>query len=162
MHKAQKNSLGSCAFCDFLRPNAGLARNGFSGIVQLVSPSPSSHPTMIKRLLAVVFFCGLFLAARAATPQKPNVLFIAIDDLRDWVGYFAHNPQAKTPNLDRVAKMGLSFSRAYCAAPVCNPSRAALMSGLRPFTTGVYDNGNDWRTRSEEHTSELQSRFGIS
>src|SRR5207244_1886939 len=67
-------------------------------------------------------------------------------DLRDWVGYFGHNPQAKTPNLDRLAKMGVSFSRAYCAAPVCNPSRAALMSGLRPFTTGVYENNNDWRT----------------
>ncbi|MDO8543713.1 MAG: sulfatase [Opitutaceae bacterium] len=94
--------------------------------------------------LAVVL--GLASALHAATPQKPNVLFIAIDDLRDWVGYFAHNPQSKTPNLDRFAKMGVSFSRAYCAAPVCNPSRAALMSGLRPSTSGVYENSNDWRT----------------
>jgi arylsulfatase A-like enzyme len=99
-----------------------------------------------RRLSFALLFAGLAAAAHAASPQKPNVLFIAIDDLRDWVGYFAHNPQAKTPNLDRLTKMGVSFSRAYCAAPVCNPSRAALMSGLRPYTTGVYENRNDWRT----------------
>jgi arylsulfatase A-like enzyme len=89
---------------------------------------------------------ALASSIHAATPQHPNVLFIAIDDLRDWVGYIDRANQAKTPNLDRLAKMGLSFTRAYCAAPVCNPSRAALMSGLRPFTTGVYENNNDWRT----------------
>ena len=100
---------------------------------------------MIKRLLPVLFCCCLIMAAHAATPQKLNVLFIAIDDLRDWVGYIDRQHQAKTPNIDRLAKMGVSFTRAYCAAPVCNPSRAALMSGLRPSTTGVYDNGNDWR-----------------
>ena len=97
------------------------------------------------------FFCPAALLALAATlgaatPQKPNVLFIAIDDLRDWVGYSDRTHQSKTPNLDRFAKMGTSFSRAYCAAPVCNPSRAALMSGMRPSTTGVYENNNDWRT----------------
>ncbi len=95
------------------------------------------------RILCIFAFA---LTAGAATPQKPNVLFIAIDDLRDWVGYFGRNPQAKTPNIDRLSKMGVSFTRAYCAAPVCNPSRAALMSGLRPFTSGVYENRNDWRT----------------
>ncbi|MBL9213228.1 MAG: sulfatase [Opitutaceae bacterium] len=81
----------------------------------------------------------------AALPAKPNVLFIAVDDLRDWVGYFGHNPQAKTPNYDRLARMGTSFTRAYCASPVCNPSRAALMSGLRPSTTAVYENNIDFR-----------------
>jgi arylsulfatase A-like enzyme len=99
------------------------------------------------------FLCAAFAAVAAShvapaanvPQQRPNVLFIAIDDLRDWVGYFQHNLQAKTPNLDRFSKMGESFSHAYCAAPVCNPSRAALMSGLRPYTTGVYDNNNDWR-----------------
>ena len=82
----------------------------------------------------------------AAAPPKPNVLFIAVDDLRDWVGYFGHNPQTKTPNYDRLARMGTAFTRAYCASPVCNPSRAALMSGMRASTTGVYENNNDWRT----------------
>jgi arylsulfatase A-like enzyme len=96
-------------------------------------------------VLRVLFFVGLFSAAQAATPQKPNVLFIAIDDLRDWVGFLGHNPQTKTPNFDRLAKMGMTFSRAYCASPSCNPSRAALMSGMRPSTTGVYENNIDFR-----------------
>lgn len=91
---------------------------------------------------SAIFASGLL----AADSKKPNVLFIAIDDLRDWVGYLHHNEQTKTPNIDRLAKMGTAFAHSYCAAPVCNPSRAALMSGLRPFTTGVYENNNDWRT----------------
>jgi arylsulfatase A-like enzyme len=77
--------------------------------------------------------------------KKPNVLFVAVDDLNHWVGHLGRNKQTKTPNIDRLAKMGVTFTRAYCAAPVCNPSRAAVMSGLRPGATGVYDNGQDWR-----------------
>ncbi len=76
---------------------------------------------------------------------KPNVLFIAVDDLNHWVGYLGRNKQTITPHIDRLAARGMRFSRSYCAAPVCNPSRAALMSGMRPSTTGVYSNGNDWR-----------------
>ena len=97
--------------------------------------------------LALAGLAGLTPAIRAASAAaRPNVLFIAIDDLRDWVGFLQKNPQTRTPNMDRLAKRGTIFTRAYCAAPVCNPSRAALMSGLRPFTTGVYENNNDWRT----------------
>ena len=105
---------------------------------------------MIMRRCTAALALGFFLmhsvvfAADQKLPAKPNVLFIAIDDLRDWVHYLG-DVQAKTPNLDRLAARGLQFTRAYCAAPVCNPSRAALMSGLRPATTGVYDNGTDWR-----------------
>jgi arylsulfatase A-like enzyme len=84
------------------------------------------------------------LADEPLESTKPNVLFIAIDDLRDWVHYLGHD-QVKTPNLDRLASRGMSFTRSYCAAPVCNPSRTALLTGLRPSTTGVYDNGTDWR-----------------
>ena len=83
-------------------------------------------------------------AADAKLSAKPNVLFIAIDDLRDWVHYLGYE-QVKTPNLDRLAARGVVFTHNYCAAPVCNPSRAALMSGLRPSTSGVYDNNTDWR-----------------
>ena len=104
----------------------------------------STMKSVFLLALALLSFAAVHLAA--AEPSKPNVLFIAVDDLRDWVGYLGKNPQTKTPNIDRLAARGVAFTHNYCAAPVCNPSRAALMSGLRPFTTGVYENNNDWRT----------------
>jgi arylsulfatase A-like enzyme len=88
---------------------------------------------------------GLPRTSQATLPTKPNVLFIAIDDLNHWVRYLDRNDQVKTPNLDRIAQRGVHFTRSYCAAPLCNPSRAALMSGLLPSTSGVYDNNTDWR-----------------
>jgi len=98
-------------------------------------------------LAAVLTVSAAAQAADSPSPaRKPNVLFIAIDDLNHWVGYLGRNLQTKTPNLDKLAGRGVWFSQSYCAAPVCNPSRAALMSGLRPATTGVYENNDDWRT----------------
>src|SRR3954466_5031898 len=97
-----------------------------------------------KLLIVALTFGGLISRASAADGQRPNVLFIAIDDLRDWVRYLGYE-QVKTPNLDRLAARGETFTRAYCASPVCNPSRTALMSGQRSSTTGVYNNGIDWR-----------------
>jgi arylsulfatase A-like enzyme len=101
----------------------------------------------LPSLLAAALLLALSAASAADAKEpakKPNILFIAIDDLRDWVGYLGH-AQAKTPHLDRLAARGVTFARSYCAAPVCNPSRTALMSGQRPSTTGVYSNGDDWR-----------------
>jgi arylsulfatase A-like enzyme len=96
--------------------------------------------------LATTALFGQPAAADAPVPPaKPNVLFIAIDDLNHWVHYLGRNQQALTPNLDRIARRGVRFTHSYCAAPVCNPSRAALMSGLLPSTSGVYDNSTDWR-----------------
>ncbi len=80
----------------------------------------------------------------AQKPSQPNVLFIAIDDLNHWVGHLGRNPQTKTPNIDRLAKSGVTFTKAYCTAPACNPSRASLMSGQRPSTTGCYLNSQPW------------------
>ncbi len=92
---------------------------------------------------ALTFFTALLLTPLAAlhAAEKPNVLFIAVDDLNHWIGHLGRNPQTKTPNIDRLAAMGVTFANAQCAAPVCNPSRAALLSGKRPGTTGIYDNG---------------------
>ncbi|MCA9064001.1 MAG: sulfatase [Planctomycetaceae bacterium] len=92
-------------------------------------------------------FCCLFpaVADEPSPGERPNVLFIAVDDLNHWVGHLKRNPQTITPNVDRLAAMGVSFSRAYCAAPACNPSRTTLMSGIRPSTTGIYHNDNDYR-----------------
>lgn len=95
----------------------------------------------MKKLL----FGALTLLAVPALSAKPNVLFIAIDDLNDWIGALGGHPQAKTPNLDRLAKEATLFTRAYCAAPACNPSRAALMTGILPSTSGVYHNPQPWR-----------------
>jgi arylsulfatase A-like enzyme len=90
--------------------------------------------------------------------EKPNVLFIAIDDLNHWVGHLGRHPQTKTPNIDRLAQQGVTFTRAYCTAPACNPSRASLMSGQRPSTTGCYLNNQDWRPAISEDTL-LNSHF---
>lgn len=89
----------------------------------------------------------LLLAATltAHAQQKPNVLFIAVDDLNDWIGAYGGYPGVKTPNLDRLAGNGQIFTRAYCAAPACNPSRASLLTGIRPSTSGVYHNNQPWR-----------------
>ncbi len=76
----------------------------------------------------------------SAVPAKPNVLFIAVDDLNDWVGCLGGNPQTKTPNIDRLAASGVLFRNAYCAAPACNPSRTAVFTGLPPHKSGLYGN----------------------
>lgn len=82
---------------------------------------------------------GLWLAgAVAAGASRPNVLFVAFDDLNDWVGCLGGHPQASTPNLDRLAARGTVFLNAHCQAPLCNPSRASLLTGLRPSTTGIH------------------------
>lgn len=78
----------------------------------------------------------------ASADKRRDVLFIAIDDLNDWTGLLGGHPQAKTPNLDRLMSRGVTFANAHCAAPACNPSRAALMSGLRPSATGIYTNSD--------------------
>jgi arylsulfatase A-like enzyme len=77
--------------------------------------------------------------------DRPNVLFIAIDDLNDWVGCLGGHPDVKTPNLDSLAERGVLFTNAFCSAPACNPSRASLMTGILPSTSGVYHNNQPWR-----------------
>ena len=88
---------------------------------------------------------GRALSVGGVPKERLNVLFVAIDDLNDWVGCLGGHPDVKTPNLDRLAQRGVLFTNAYCAAPACNPSRAALMTGIRPSTSGVYHNSQPWR-----------------
>jgi arylsulfatase A-like enzyme len=75
-----------------------------------------------------------------AEDLRPNILFIAVDDLNHWVGHLDGHPGTLTPNIDRIASNGITFSKAYAAAPLCNPSRVALLSGVVPARSGVYGN----------------------
>lgn len=100
--------------------------------------------TPLLALLALGFALPAFTAE--TNSPRPNILMIAVDDLNHWVRHMGRNEQAITPNIDRLAARGVSFSRAYCASSVCNPSRTALLTGLRPSTSGVYGNATDWRT----------------
>ncbi|MDB6069358.1 MAG: Iduronate-2-sulfatase, partial [Verrucomicrobiales bacterium] len=114
-------------------------------------------PDILSTFLPILFllaFAGVHSGhAQAPPPGRPNVLFIAVDDLNHWVGHLGRNPQAKTPNIDRLAAMGVTFTNAQCAAPVCNPSRAALLSGKRPGTSGIYDNGQPFTNALGPKTS---------
>lgn len=97
------------------------------------------------RSLAVLLICLLWHSVLHAEQEtRPNVLFIAVDDLNDWVGCLGGHPQAHTPNIDRLAKRGMLFTNAHCPAPLCNPSRTAVMTGLLPSTSGVHGNEQDW------------------
>ena len=89
-------------------------------------------------LLAAVFNVGAVLAQESST--RPNVLFIAVDDLNHWVGHLDGHPGTLTPNIDRLAGKGVTFSRAYAAAPLCNPSRVSLLTGVMPAHSGIYGN----------------------
>lgn len=90
--------------------------------------------------VAIILFQGATTWSQAAgnDADKPNVVLIAIDDLNDWIGCMGGHPQVKTPNIDRLADRGVLFTNAHCQSPVCNPSRASMMSGLFPETTGIY------------------------
>ncbi|MBN1562520.1 MAG: sulfatase [Anaerolineae bacterium] len=78
--------------------------------------------------------------------SRPNVLFIAVDDLNTWTGCLGGHPDAQTPNLDRLAARGMLFTHAYCPAPICNASRTAVLTGLRSSTSGVY-----WNSAQRQH-----------
>lgn len=90
--------------------------------------------TISKLLLLLLLVCDFAVAA-----DKPNILFIAVDDLRPELGCY-ESPIAVTPNLNALAKGGLLFNRAYCQQAICRPSRASLMTGSRPETTGLFHN----------------------
>ena len=96
----------------------------------------------MQRIITLITALAAILSARLlVAAEKPNVLFIAIDDMNDWVGCLGGHPDSLTPHLDRLAARGTLFTNAHCQAPICNPSRASVMYGLRPSTSGIYANG---------------------
>lgn len=86
-------------------------------------------------LILTFVFC---LATTAFAETRPNILIISIDDLNDWTGCLGGHPQAKTPHIDALARRGTLFRNAHCQSPVCTPSRASMLTGLYPTTTGLY------------------------
>jgi uncharacterized sulfatase len=98
------------------------------------------------KFAAALLLLALPLGAGQDPPGRLNVLFIASDDLNTGISPYGH-PLVQTPHLERLAARSLRFDRAYCQFPLCNPSRASLMSGLRPDSSGVVDNLADFRAR---------------
>lgn len=89
--------------------------------------------------------------ADAADGAKPNVLFIMADDFRPEIA--GYGSPALTPNLDRLAAMGLRFDRAYCQQAVCNPSRSSMLTGRRPDTLKIWNNGTHFREKNPDVTT---------
>ncbi len=85
-------------------------------------------------LLIQLFSC----TSQSFDQEKPNILFIAIDDMNDWTGFLKGHQQAITPNMDKLAKQGVNFTNAHCIAPACGPSRTALLFGIEPYRSGLY------------------------
>ena len=104
------------------------------------------NPAKLACLLAII--CWTSHAFTHATPSEENkrlnVLFISVDDFRPEIGCYG-NTVAKTPHIDRIAKAGMIFGRAYCQQAVCSPSRTSMLTGLRPDTTKVWDLSTHFR-----------------
>src|ERR1051325_10077269 len=107
---------------------------------------PRRRASRVIVLLALAIFCCSYWRDAWAAPAspRPNVLFICVDDLKTLLGCYGEK-QVQSPNLDRVAKRGILFERAYCNQAVCAPSRNALMTGVRSTALGIYDLGTNFR-----------------
>jgi iduronate 2-sulfatase len=92
----------------------------------------------MKLFTTTCMVLSLFSTGTANTKDRPNVLMICVDDLNDWIGCMGGHPSARTPHMDKLASQGILFSNAHCQVPLCGPSRASLLSGLRPSSTGIY------------------------
>lgn len=110
---------------------------------------------VVERMIVfcLVTVCIAKTAAGAELPARPHVLFIAVDDLNDYIAPLAHHPGVHTPHLDRLAQRAVTFRNAHCAAPACHPSRVAVMTGVPPHRSGIYRNlfgahGPRWRDES--------------
>ncbi len=111
----------------------------------------------MKKSLSILSVLA-FLAVAACNPenvQKPNVLFITVDDLNDWLGITKAHPLVKTPNLDRFFESAVYFSNAHCATPICQASRNAMLSGMAPSSTGWYSNYNQKTYEESNQISDV-------
>ena len=102
----------------------------------MVFPQPPIG--LMKQITLGLLLVTLTLSCESPGPPPTNVLFIAIDDLNDWVGPLNGHPQVQTPHLDALVSKGTLFTNAHTQSPLCNPSRTSLLTGRRPSTTGIY------------------------
>lgn len=92
----------------------------------------------VSGLFLMIFMLGFNTVGFTQNKERPNVLMICIDDLNDWTGFLGGHPQTQTPNMDKLASKGVNFTKAYCAAPGCSPSRNAILFGIEPHNSGLY------------------------
>lgn len=108
--------------------------------------SPAVRRTFLTlRILCILFSNFSAVSSADEATRRPNVLFIALDDLNDWVGVMGGHPQSLTPNLNRLAQSSVLFTNAHCPAPACNPSRSAIFTGISPHVSGIYSNNQKMR-----------------
>jgi len=94
---------------------------------------------IMTKFTVALFFLFSLSSGRDTLAEKPNVLFLAVDDMNDWIGCIDTTPTAITPNIDRLASRGVNFTNAHTAGVFCAPSRAAIFSGQYASTTGCYE-----------------------
>lgn len=99
---------------------------------------------MLKKIFLLCLTLSPFFPVYAQ--EEPDVLFINIDDLNDWVGVLGGHPQTKTPNIDALAARGMLFTNAHTPGAACLPARTAILTGVSPFNSGIYTQLGDWRT----------------
>ena len=134
-------------------------------MIGVLSVGPGRARTVLGRAaFAVGLIAGLALrqafaaepaaeAVEAAAGRRPDILFVAIDDLNDWIPPLDGFPGLETPAFDRLARGSVTFANAHCAAPACHPSRVAVLTGVHPSRSGIYRNlfgahGPRWRRES--------------
>jgi arylsulfatase A-like enzyme len=102
--------------------------------------------SIVSLLMAAALVPAIaFAQAASSSDARTNVLFIAIDDMNDWAGFLDTHPQVQTPHMDTLAEQGVSFTNAHVPAPICGPSRTAILSGLWPASNGIYTNAINYR-----------------
>lgn len=111
-----------------------------------------------KLILAIGIVSTALQEASLAQEKRPDIVFIIVDDLNDWIGCLGGHPDAKSPNIDALAAEGMLFAQGYCNSPQCRPSRTSLMTGVYPFKTGTYFNAR-FREETNVKTPTLQQFF---
>lgn len=118
-----------------------------------------NHFTFINKCFLIVSsVVATSSFVQAAEKPRPDIVFIIVDDLNDWVGCLGGHPDAKSPNIDALAASGMLFNQAYCNSPQCRPSRTSLLTGVYPFKTGIYFNAKS-REETKVTTPTIQQYF---